>query len=52
MSIYQRGTRGCTACESQKKTAKIQRWKDDAGQWHYYRSCFWCGCCYPVKEAD
>ena len=52
MSIYQRGTMGCTACQIAKKTGKIQRYKNDDGEWRFYRSCHWCGCCYPVKEKE
>ena len=48
MSIYQRGSRGCMACESAKQNQPIQRWKDNDGKWRYYRSCTWCGCCYPI----
>ena len=48
MSIYSRGTRGCTACEYAKTH---RRFNLSASQWEFRRYCGHCGCVY-VATVD
>lgn len=52
-SIYTRGTHSCTGCDWAKEHNPVQRTFDlHENRWRFYRSCHWCGCCYPATAED